>query len=126
MTEISTPLASPAGEPSATPPLSEVERVVDTFIAPSKTFTDILRSASWWLPFLIILVVGYAFIFTVEKRVSWETVMENGMKVNTSQADQVNNAPAADQLEQVDSRQNSDELQNIFVMRFRFSCCSIG
>ena len=29
--------------------LSEVERVVDTFIAPTKTFTDILRSASWWL-----------------------------------------------------------------------------
>lgn len=96
MTEISTPVASPAGEP-ATPPLSEVERVVDTFIAPSKTFTDILRSSSWWLPFLIIIVIGYGFIFTVEKRVGWETVMENGLKVNTSQADQVNNAPADQQ-----------------------------
>ena len=27
-------------------PLNQVERVIDTFIAPSKTFTDILRDAS--------------------------------------------------------------------------------
>ena len=35
--------------------LSQVERVVDTFVAPSKTFTDILRSTSWWLPFLLLV-----------------------------------------------------------------------
>ena len=38
---------------ASTKPLSQAERVVDTFIAPSKTFTDILRSSSWWLPWLI-------------------------------------------------------------------------
>jgi hypothetical protein len=96
MTETSIPVASPSGEP-ATPALSQVERVVDTFVAPSKTFTDILRSSSWWLPFLIILVIGYAFIFTVEKRVSWETVVENGLKSNPSQADSITNAPADQQ-----------------------------
>ena len=31
-------------------PLSQTERVVDTFLAPTKTFADVLRSASWWLP----------------------------------------------------------------------------
>ena len=43
---------SPAVPVSAEPAagLSQVERVVDTFIAPSKTITDILRSTSWWLP----------------------------------------------------------------------------
>ena len=34
----------------ASTPLTQVERVVDTFIAPAKTFHDILRSASGWLP----------------------------------------------------------------------------
>jgi hypothetical protein len=29
------------------PGLSQVERVVDTFIAPTKTFTDILRNTTW-------------------------------------------------------------------------------
>src|SRR5258708_7913088 len=97
MSEINTSAVSPSGEALATPPLSQGERVVDTFIAPSKTFTDILRDQSWWLPFVIIVIIGYGFIFTVEKRVGWEQVMENGMKINASQADQVNNAPAAQQ-----------------------------
>jgi len=91
MTEISSP------EPSATPSLSQGERVIDTFIAPSKTFTDILRNQSWWLPFLIVAIIGYGFIFTVEKKVGWEQVVENSLKTNPSQADQINNAPADQQ-----------------------------
>ncbi len=49
--------------------LSEVERVVDTFVAPSKTFTDILRSTSWWLPFLLLVVVSFGTTVVVEKQV---------------------------------------------------------
>ena len=41
--------------------LSQVERVVDTFIEPSKTFADIKRNRSWWLPFLILILLGYVF-----------------------------------------------------------------
>ena len=37
--------------------LSEIARVVDTFVAPTATFKDILRSASWWLPFLLMAVI---------------------------------------------------------------------
>ncbi len=47
--------------------LSQVERVVDTFIAPSKTFTDILRSTSWWLPFLLAVVVSIGVTFAIDK-----------------------------------------------------------
>ena len=42
--------------------LSQVERVVDTFVAPSKTFTDILRSTTWWLPFLLSVLVTLAWV----------------------------------------------------------------
>ena len=38
-------------QPGESAGLSQVERVVDTFVAPTKTFTDIRRNASWWLPF---------------------------------------------------------------------------
>ena len=38
-----------AAMPPETQSLSEVERVIDTFVAPSKTFTDIRRNASWWM-----------------------------------------------------------------------------
>jgi hypothetical protein len=75
------------------PPLSQIERVVDTFVAPSKTFTDILRNQSWWLPFLLMAVIGYGYVFTVEKHVGWEQVMENALKTNPSQADRIANTP---------------------------------
>jgi hypothetical protein len=57
--------------------LSQVERVVDTFVAPSKTFTDILRSANWVVPFLLMVVLGYAGSFTIAKQVGWAQVIEN-------------------------------------------------
>jgi hypothetical protein len=62
---------------SAGPGLSQMERVVDTFIAPSKTFTDILRNTSWWLPFLLLVLVTLAATYTVEKQVGWQRVTEN-------------------------------------------------
>jgi len=97
MTEITDSAVVVAGEAPVAPPLSQVERVVDTFIAPSKTFTDILRSSSWWLPFLIITVIGYAFIFTIEKKVGWEQVLENALKASPAQAEKIANAPADQQ-----------------------------
>ncbi len=76
-------------------PLSEMERVVDTFIAPSKTFTDILRNASWWVPFVIISIVSLGFIFVVQKQVGWDKVVENNLKANPAQAEQVASSPQA-------------------------------
>ena len=60
--------------------LSQVERVVDTFVAPSKTFTDILRSANWVLPFLLMVVMAYAGSFTIARQVGWAQVIENQMQ----------------------------------------------
>jgi Yip1 domain len=59
------------------PGLSQVERVVDTFVAPSKTFKDILRSTSWWLPFLLLVLVTLGTTAVVEKQVGWGRVAEN-------------------------------------------------
>jgi hypothetical protein len=61
----------------AGPGLSQVERVVDTFIAPTKTFTDILRSTSWWLPFLLSVLVTMGVTLAIEKQVGFDRVSEN-------------------------------------------------
>jgi hypothetical protein len=61
-------------------PLSQVERVVDTFIAPSKTFTDILRSTSWWLPFVIFMVVSAAFAFAIDQKIGYDSVAEQAVQ----------------------------------------------
>lgn len=71
--------------------LSEVERVVDVFVAPSKTFTDILRSASWWLPFVLALVVTLGVTVVVDKQVGFVRVAENQIQQNPKQEERLNN-----------------------------------
>jgi hypothetical protein len=63
--------------PTASRPLSEVERVADTFIAPTKTFNDILRSASWWLPWLLGIVVTLGYSAAIQQKIGWEKAYAN-------------------------------------------------
>jgi hypothetical protein len=70
---------------SAGPGLSQVERVVDTFVAPSKTFKDILRNTSWWLPFLLLVLVTLGSTVTIEKQVGWGRVAENQLHQSPKQ-----------------------------------------
>ena len=62
--------------PEATP-LSEPERILDTFIAPSKTFTDIRRSAAWWGPFIITVIISLVFVYAVDAKIGFRKVAEN-------------------------------------------------
>jgi hypothetical protein len=77
-------------------PLSETERVVDTFIAPSKTFTDIKRNASWWVPWLLMSVVGLGMVVAVDKKLGMETAYENQMRLSPKQMDKIDQMPPAD------------------------------
>jgi hypothetical protein len=74
-------------------PLSEVERVVDTFIAPSKTFTDIRRSASWWLPFLLSAIVSCVMVYVVDKKVGIDKVVENQLALSPKQSAKLEQLP---------------------------------
>src|SRR5579875_1988978 len=63
-------------------PLSQVERVVDTFVAPSKTFTDVLRSASWWLPYVLLVLSTWVTAVAIQQRVGWGPLAENEIRLN--------------------------------------------
>ena len=73
---------------TTTPPLTQGQRVIYTYTAPSRTFTDILRDRSWWLPFVITAVFIYVFVFAMHSKVGWTKVTENGMKDTPKQAEQ--------------------------------------
>lgn len=75
--------------------LSQVARVVDTFVAPSKTFTDILRSSNWLLPFLIMVVLAMGFGYAVDRTVGYTAVAEQQMMKNSMQADRINSMTPA-------------------------------
>jgi hypothetical protein len=69
--------------------LSQVERVVDAFIAPSKTFNDILRSTSWWLPCALMIVFSVTSAFVVGKQVGWDRVAENQIHLSPKAEDRM-------------------------------------
>jgi hypothetical protein len=75
------------------PGLSQVERVVDTFVAPKKTFTDILRNTSWWLPFVLLVLVTLGTTVVVEKQVGWARVAENQIHQSPKQEEAIANLP---------------------------------
>lgn len=69
--------------------LSQVERVVDTFVAPSKTFSDILRSTSWWLPFLILVVVTMGSTYAIDQKIGFDRVAEQSITQSASASEQM-------------------------------------
>jgi hypothetical protein len=94
--------ATTVPEPPA-PPLSEAERVIDTFIAPSKTFFDLRRSANWLVPFLLIVLATEALVFVAEKRVGFERITENNLAMRPKQAARLDQLPAEQRARQMDT-----------------------
>ena len=85
-------------------PLSEGARIVNTFIAPSKTFNDLRRSASWWMPWLLISIVSVIFINSVGRYVGYEQIARNALAQSPKQSDQFEKLPADQQARQMQVR----------------------
>jgi len=75
--------------------LSQIERVVNTFVAPKSTFKDILRSTSWWLPFVLMLVTSIATAFTVERKVGFDQAYENQVRMSPNTQERMANMEPA-------------------------------
>jgi hypothetical protein len=87
MTELAETAVS--GEPS----LTEMQRVVDTFTAPTKTFVDIRRKATFWGPLIIMILVGLVFAFSVQQKIGWDRVEENNLHQSPKQEERLAQAP---------------------------------
>jgi hypothetical protein len=70
-----------------------MQRVIYTFTAPSKTFTDIKRNTSWWMPFLLGVIATYVLFFGVQAKVGWEQVAENQIRMSPKRAEQMEKLP---------------------------------
>ena len=70
-------------------PLSEVERVVDTFVAPSKTFTDIIRNRSWWLPFILMCVVIWGSAYAIDRTVGYVAIAQHETEKSAKGSEQM-------------------------------------
>jgi hypothetical protein len=92
--------------PQEPAPLSQAQRLINTFVAPSKTFTDLRRSAAWWAPFLITVIFSVVFVYVVDQKVGFRKVVENQLRLQPKQAERIENLPAG-QREAAMQRQTS-------------------
>ncbi len=91
---MSDPIVQPVSEPIPEPGLSQIQRVIYTFTAPSKTFNDIKAGhRSWWMPFLIAVIVGYMFFAAVYFKVGMQQAVENQIHLDPKQEQQIADAP---------------------------------
>jgi hypothetical protein len=79
--------------PIESKPLSEIERVVDTFVTPSKTFTDLRRSANWLVPWLLVGLASVALVMVVDKKI--------GIQKRAEQLDKLPPEKRAEQMETI-------------------------
>ena len=84
-------------------PLSEVERVVDTFVAPSKTFTDLRRSANWLVPWLLLALASVALVVVVDKKIGMQKAAENQLALQPKRAEQLDKLPPEKRAEQMET-----------------------
>ncbi len=89
-------------EPVEPKPLSEGERIVDTFVAPTKTFTDIRRNASWWAPWLLMATVGLIWVVEVDKKIGMDKVAENQIALSPKQAAKLDQLPPDQRASQME------------------------
>jgi len=79
-------------------PLSETQRCIDIFTAPTKTFIDIRRKATFWGPLIVMIIVGIGFSFTVQKKIGWEQVFQNNMRQAPATLEKIESNPKAESI----------------------------
>jgi hypothetical protein len=83
------PISAAPSIPPESAPLSQAARIANTFIAPSKTFTDLRRSASWWVPWLLMAIVGLFFVYAMDRQVTFEQIARNEVARNPKTVEQL-------------------------------------
>lgn len=90
-------MSDPALEPAApqTTGMTQLQRVTCVFSAPSKTFNDIRdHSRSWWLPFVIFVLIGYVFFAAVALKIGMQQVVDNQIHLSPKAEERMAQVPA--------------------------------
>jgi hypothetical protein len=90
MSDIQVPVIPSAPE---APALTQMQRVIYTFTAPSKTFKDVKRNTSWWMPFLILAVCGYILFAAVVVKIGMQQVVDNQIRLDPKAQERMAQAP---------------------------------
>jgi hypothetical protein len=89
--------------PGEDKPLSEVERVIDTFIAPTKTFTDLRRSSNWLLPALLLILATIAMVWAADSRIGFAKIVDNQMALQPKAGERLDKLSPEDRAKQMET-----------------------
>ncbi|MDP9267429.1 MAG: YIP1 family protein [Acidobacteriota bacterium] len=101
-TPMETPGTAPTTIVAEKPQLSQPQRIINTFIDPVKTFTDLRRGTAWWMAFIFIAICSYVFVAAVATKIGFEQVNENQMRMNPKQMERIDQMPPADRARAMD------------------------
>jgi len=94
-------MATAITPPPSEPPISEPARILNTFIAPTKTFSDLQCNASWWGPFALVVLVTVLYAAVMERQIGFDQISRNEI-ARSSRADQFDKLPADQKAKQIE------------------------
>lgn len=92
----------PAPSPETAVGLSQVSRITNVFFAPSATFNDIKRNASWWAAWLLISVFSMIFVFAMQQKVGFVQMMQNEINASPKAAERMEKLSPEQRAQQMD------------------------
>ncbi len=95
MSSPTTPAPAPLAAEPEQPALSQAARIINTFIAPQKTFTDIRRNASWWVPWLIAAIFSILMAVVIVQKVDLAQLAQKRMEMTRMGQTQLEQMPPA-------------------------------
>ena len=91
-------ITQPEQPPIQQPPIqemSEAARLTGVFFSPGKTLADIARRPRWWIPVILMAILGTVYLNAFTRRVGWESVIRpaierlpNAQTMTTQQREQ--------------------------------------
>ena len=90
--------------PDEPKPLSEAERVIDTFVAPTKTFTDLRRSANWLVPAVLLILGTLAVVWTAQTKIGFQKIVDTQLQTQPK---------AVERLDKLDPDTRAKQMESI-------------
>jgi Yip1 domain len=89
--------------PADQPPLSEVERVVDTFLAPTKAFTDLRRSSNWLVPAVLLILSSLLVVWVADMKIGFPKIVDNQFALQPKATERLDKLSPEDRAKQMEA-----------------------
>ena len=100
--------------PDEPKPLSEAERVIDTFVAPTKTFTDLRRSSNWLVPAVLLILGTLAVVWTAQTKIGFPKIVDTQLQTQPK---------AMERLDKLDPETRAKQMESIVKINEVISYC---